>query len=100
MLYCPFRALHVQVTAPTPHTAGRLLAVSPDMAELLADVTLREPSLGSVRLSPDCDMARLVSLNISWDSDVRGKVIRKRGMFTVVVPSAGDRRVADICFTL
>jgi hypothetical protein len=42
---------------------------------------------------------RLVDLNISWDSDVLGKVIRKRGMFTVVVPSAGDRRVVDICLT-
>jgi hypothetical protein len=33
---------------------------------------------------------RLISLNISWDFDILGKVIRKRGMVTVVVPSAGD----------
>jgi hypothetical protein len=48
----------VQVTAPTPHTAGRLLAVGQDMAELLAAVTLRETSLGFVRLHPDCNMAK------------------------------------------
>jgi hypothetical protein len=35
-----------QVTAPTPHTTGRLLAVSPDMAKFLAVVTLCEASLG------------------------------------------------------
>ncbi|PNF35561.1 hypothetical protein B7P43_G03721 [Cryptotermes secundus] len=52
------RALLVQVTAPTPHTTGRLLAVGPDMAELLAVVTLRETSLGCVRLFPDCSMAK------------------------------------------
>jgi hypothetical protein len=39
-------------------------------------------------------------LNISWDLDVLGKVIRKREMFTVVVPSAGDGRVVDICLML
>jgi hypothetical protein len=48
----------VQVTTPTPHTTGRLLAVSPDMAELLAAVTLRETSLGSVHLYPDCNIAK------------------------------------------
>jgi hypothetical protein len=46
------------VTAPAPHTTGRLLAVSPDMAELLAVVTLRETSLGFMRLCPDCSMAK------------------------------------------
>jgi hypothetical protein len=43
---------------------------------------------------------RLVSLNISWDFDVLGKVIGKRGMFAVVVSSAGDRRVVDMFLTL
>jgi hypothetical protein len=43
---------------------------------------------------------RFVSLNISWDFDALGKVIRQRGMFTVVVPSAGDQWVADICLML
>jgi hypothetical protein len=43
---------------------------------------------------------RLVSLNISWDFGFLGKNIRKRGMFTVVVSSAGDRRVIHICLAL
>jgi hypothetical protein len=34
-----FQAFLVQVTALKPHTMGRLLAVSPDMAELLAIVS-------------------------------------------------------------
>jgi hypothetical protein len=32
--------------------------------------------------------------------DVLGKVTGKRVMFTVVVPSAFDRQVADICLML
>jgi hypothetical protein len=67
------------VTAPTPHTAGRLLAVDPDMAELLAFITLHETILGFVCLCLDCDMARLISLNISWDFDFLGKVISEEG---------------------
>jgi hypothetical protein len=43
---------------------------------------------------------RLVSFNISWDSDVLGKVISKSGVFTAVVPSESDGQVADICLTL
>jgi hypothetical protein len=43
---------------------------------------------------------RLVNLNISWDFDVLGKVIRKRGMFTVIVPYEGDGWVLDICSTV
>jgi hypothetical protein len=43
---------------------------------------------------------RLVSLNISWDFGILGKIIRKRGMFIVVVPSSGDRRAVEICLTL
>jgi hypothetical protein len=45
---------------PSPHhiQRGGPLAVSPDMAELLAAVTLRETSLGFVRLHPDCNMAK------------------------------------------
>jgi hypothetical protein len=40
--------------ALAPHTKERLLAVSPD----LADVTLRENSLSTVSLYPDCNMAK------------------------------------------
>jgi hypothetical protein len=39
-------------------------------------------------------------LIISLYFDVLGKVITKRGMFPAVVPSRGDRRVADVCLTL
>jgi hypothetical protein len=42
----------------------------------------------------------LVSLNISWDFDNLGMVMRKRGSLVVDVPSAGDQQVADICLTL
>jgi hypothetical protein len=45
-------------------------------------------------------LQRLVSLNISWHFDILGNVIKKRGMFTVVLPSAGDQWVADICLML
>jgi hypothetical protein len=43
---------------------------------------------------------RLISLNNSWNFNVLRKVIRKRRMFTVVVPSARDQQVVDICLTL
>jgi hypothetical protein len=58
MLYCPFWAFLVHVTVPTAHTMVRLLAVTPDMAKLLAIVTLRETDLGLVRIYPDCNMAK------------------------------------------
>jgi hypothetical protein len=45
-------------------------------------------------------MQRFVSWNNSWDFHVLGKGIRKRGIFTVVVLSAGDRHVVDICLPL
>jgi hypothetical protein len=43
---------------------------------------------------------RFVSLNMSLDFDVPRKVVRKKGVFTVVVPSVGDRLMVDICLTL
>jgi hypothetical protein len=51
-------AFLVQETAPTPHTTGKLLAVSPDITELLAVVTLRETSMGFVRLYLECNPAK------------------------------------------
>jgi hypothetical protein len=96
-----FRAFLMQVTAPTPHTMGRLFAVIPGMAELLAAVTLPETSLGSLYACALVEIwQRLFSLKISWDFDILGKVIRKRGMFIVVVSSAGDGWLVDICLTL
>jgi hypothetical protein len=53
-----FQVLIVQVTAPRPHTTGRMLAVRKDMAEFLAVVTMRETSLSFVHLYPDCNVAK------------------------------------------
>jgi hypothetical protein len=61
MLYCHFRVFLVQVTDPTPLLKGRLLAVSPDVTELLAAATaatMRETSLCFVRLYPDLNMGK------------------------------------------
>jgi hypothetical protein len=52
-----FGAFFVQVTAPAPSITWRLFAVSPDVAELLAVVTLRKSTLVSVCLHPDRDVA-------------------------------------------
>jgi hypothetical protein len=82
-LYYPFPGTPLQVTVFTRHKTGRLLAVSPDMAELPAVVTLRESNLSFVRLYPDCNMAT-ANQNL-WDFDVLGKVMTKKGMFAVVV---------------
>jgi hypothetical protein len=50
-------AVLVQVSAPAPQTAGRLLAISPDEAKLLAGVALGKSILGSVSLHPDSIVA-------------------------------------------
>jgi hypothetical protein len=42
----------------------------------------------------------LFSFNISQDFDILSKVMRKRGIFTVVVLSTGDQRAVDICLRL
>jgi hypothetical protein len=47
----------VQVTAPAPQAAGRLLAVFPDVVELLAVMAVRKTILSSLCLNPDCDVA-------------------------------------------
>jgi hypothetical protein len=58
MLYCPFA--DTRFAGDRLHTTynGRLLTVVPDMAEILAVVTLRDASLGFVLLYPDCSMAK------------------------------------------
>jgi hypothetical protein len=68
------------------------------MAELLAVVTLSETSLGSVRLYPVYSTAKV--RQSEYLAGFLGKVSRKRGVFTVVVLSVGDRRVAEICLML
>jgi hypothetical protein len=77
-----------------------LLAVCPDVAELLAVMALRKTILTSICSILIAMWQRLGSRNISWDFAVLGKIIRKRERFIVVVPSEGDRRVAVICLTL
>jgi ribose/xylose/arabinose/galactoside ABC-type transport system permease subunit len=63
------------------------MAVSAVVALLETGLDLSVSALTAIR-------QMVVSSNIPWDFDVLGKVIRKRGMFTVVVPSARDGRVA------
>ena len=58
MLSCPLPGIPCAGDPPTPHTTGRLLAVSRDMAELLAILTVRESIMVFVRLYPDCSMAK------------------------------------------
>jgi hypothetical protein len=50
-------ALLVQVTSPEPQTTWRLFAISRDVTELLAVVTLRQSALGSVCLHLDGNVA-------------------------------------------
>jgi hypothetical protein len=88
----------VQLTVPAPQAARRLLAVCPDVAELLALMTLHKSILYAS--TPIAMWQRLVGLKISWDFAVLGKVIRKRERFMVFDPSGGDRRVAVISLTL
>jgi hypothetical protein len=52
-----FRTLFVQVPAPAPQTTGRLFAVRPDVAKLLAVVALREGVLCSICLYLDGNVA-------------------------------------------
>jgi hypothetical protein len=90
----------VQVPAPAPHTMGRLPAVSPDVAKLLAVMALREftqPYMQSTLMEM---WQRLFRLKISCNFADLGKVIRNKGRFLVIVPSEGDRRVVVICLTL
>jgi hypothetical protein len=62
------------------------------MAEFLAAVSLRETNLGFLRLYPGYRMVTARQFEYLVGLDVQGKVIRKRGMFTVI-PSARDQRV-------
>jgi hypothetical protein len=57
MLHFPFPGIPCAGDHNTPHTTGRLLAVSPDMAEWLAVVTLHETSLGFICLYLNYNMA-------------------------------------------
>jgi hypothetical protein len=48
-----FRTLLVQVVATAPQTTGRLLAVFPNVAEMLAVMALHKPILSFIVLYPD-----------------------------------------------
>jgi hypothetical protein len=51
-------ALFVQVNPAAPQVAGRLFAVCPDVAKLLAVMTQRKTILSSMCLHPDCDVSK------------------------------------------
>jgi hypothetical protein len=53
----------VQVAAPAPQTTGKLLAVCPNVAELLAIMALHKPFLSFIGLYPGCDMSK------AWQSE-------------------------------
>jgi hypothetical protein len=67
-----------------------LLAVCPDVAELLAVMALRKTILSSICLYPDCDVAEAWQLENFWDFAILDKGIRKRGRFMGFDPSGGD----------
>jgi hypothetical protein len=58
-----FRILLAEVTAPTPQTMGRLLAVCPNVAKFLAITALHKTILGFIGIYPDCDVAK------AWQSE-------------------------------
>jgi hypothetical protein len=53
-------ALLVQVTATAKQAAGRLFAVCPDVAELLAVMALSKTILSFICLHTDCDMTEVL----------------------------------------
>jgi hypothetical protein len=67
---------------------------------VLAVVTLVRPVWALYASTLIAVWLKLVSLYISCDFVFIDEVIRKRGRFTVVVPSEGDRRVVNLCLTL
>jgi hypothetical protein len=89
------RTVSMQVATPTPQTAGRLLAVGPDVAKFLAVVALRKGVLRFVGLYLDGNVAESGHLNRSWDFFVFGRVTRNKGRVICVVPSE-DLRAVDI----
>jgi hypothetical protein len=75
------------------------VTISPDVAKLLAVVTLRKTTQ-ALYVSTRMEMwQRLCSWKISWDFAVRGRVIRLRRRCLVLLSSEGDPRVVVICLT-
>jgi hypothetical protein len=84
------------VIAPVPQAAERLLAVCPDVAELLAVMALRKSILWSTLISM---WQRFSSRKISWEFAVLGKVIRKSEIIITSKPrltSSSDMSSAGV----
>jgi hypothetical protein len=93
-------ALLVHVAASTPQVTWRLSVFSPDVAELLALMTMCKASLGPIHFHLDGNVQGLGRLKISCDFAFLDKVMRNNGMFLIVVSSEDDRKVVVICLTL
>jgi hypothetical protein len=66
------------VATPTPQATGRLIAVCPDVAELLAVVEVPKITLHSTHFHPDCSVAKALSLKMYYDFDLTGNTLRLR----------------------
>jgi hypothetical protein len=62
-----FRAFSVEMAVSTPHAAGRLPAVYPDVAKLLAVAALRETRLRLVEFNFYCCIAKAGYFKVPWD---------------------------------
>jgi hypothetical protein len=94
-------ALLVQVATTVPHTARRLSTVSPDVAKLLAVMTLSKASLSPIRLHPDGNVAKARQMKYCLRFRRPGQVTRNRDCFLVgAISSEDDRHVVIICLTL
>jgi hypothetical protein len=91
-------AILVQVSTPAPQTLGRLFAVSPDVAELLAVVALGKSVLGYISLHPDSNVAE------AWQTENFLGLCRPRQGYDeqgqILDSLGGDQWVAVICLTL
>jgi hypothetical protein len=81
----------VKVSAHSIQTVGWLFAISPDVAELLAVVTLRNSALGSVCLHPDSNVAEAWQTENFLGLCRPRKVTRDRGRLKILDSSGGDR---------
>jgi hypothetical protein len=90
---CLYRAFPVEVATTAPWTSRGLLAVGPDMTEVLAAGALYDSTLMIIRL-------KLFILNISWDVMFLVKVTRYKGNGSTWVCPFGAVRAAVIFLTL
>jgi hypothetical protein len=76
----------VQVTALALQTAGSLLAVCPDVVELLVVMALHKTILSSICLYLIEMWQRLGSQKMYWDFAVLGNIIRKGRSLWLLIP--------------